>query len=79
VKGMWFVVVGVCLVSLALALYGIPSNERVAFPTTVPTHKSSSADFAPVSVTLSGGTIGHVTTFALTRGGQARATSRGLA
>jgi sorbitol-specific phosphotransferase system component IIBC len=79
VKGMLFVVVGVCLVSLALALYAIPPNKRVAFPTTVPTNKSALADFAPVSVRLSRGTTGHVTTVALTRGGQATTPSRGLA
>jgi hypothetical protein len=60
---------------LALGPLTDSMGTQVAFPTTVPTQKSSPGDFLPVSVRLSRGTVGQVTTIGLKRGGQATTTA----
>ena len=74
-RGMLSVAAGVCLVSLAYVFLAIPSNEPVAFPTTIPAHRILPADFAPVSVKFSEGAAGHTTTLRLERGGRAAKTA----
>ena len=72
---MALVVVGVCLVALIGALVEASSETHVAFPATIPTQQSSPADFLPVSVKVSRGSVGQTTTIGLKRGGEATSVS----
>jgi hypothetical protein len=74
---MVLVVLGVCLVTLAGVMVEVSSEKHVAFPTTIPTQKSSPADFLPISIKLSRAAIGQTTTIGLKRGGQATTTALG--
>ena len=60
---------------LALGPLTDSMSTPVSFPTTVPTQKSTAADFLPVSVKLSRGAVGQTTTIGLRRGGQATTTA----
>ena len=68
IRHMVLVVLGVCLVSLVGVLLEMSSEEHVAFPTSAPTEVISPSALLPVSVKISRGVIGQVST---ARGGQA--------
>jgi hypothetical protein len=72
---MVLVVLGVCLVTLTGALLELSSEKHAAFASTIPTQKSSPADFLPVNVRLSRGAIGQTTTIVVKHGGQAATTA----